>query len=437
MRRREFLRLAGGAAVAWPLAARATPGPDHNIDGVPLPSDVRLAAVPASAKDLRRWSGVWVGAWNGGVKHMLVVERIADDGVPSIIFAEADNPHTRKKANWRRMDAVLSGRTLKAAERVALTATLRVPVFTATYEMDDEGQLSAIFKSGDRIARAAMTRMDLATLVRHDAVVPWSRGTSELLQTDLRDDGNPIRLETVIFKPPGSGPFPLAVFNHGSAGRSPTPELLRETWVSLEVADFLNKRGWLVAFPQRRGRGKSDGFCDEELGRPGKGKLACNLDTALADADRALTDIDAAVAILRRRPDVAAGPVLIGGHSHGGVLSIAYAGMHPEQISGVVNFVGGWSSEGCVNSESINQTLFVRGVRYDRPTIWLYGEGDRFYSVDHSGKNFAAFESGGGHGKFLAFDTPHDVGHNVIHYPDLWAGAVGEYLGSLAGGHRT
>jgi dienelactone hydrolase len=437
MRRREFLRLAGGAAVAWPSAARATPGPDRNIDGVPLPSDVRLASVPASATAVRPWSGVWVGAWNGGVKHILVVERIAEDGVPSIVFAEADNPHTRKKANWRRMDAVLSGRTLTVAERVALTATLTVPVFTATYDMDDDGQLNAIFKSGDRIARAAMTRMDLATLTRRDAVVPWSPGTSELLETDLRDDRNPIRLETVMFRPSGSGPFPLAVFNHGSTGRSPSPELLKQTWVSLEVADFLNKRGWLVAFPQRRGRGKSDGFCDEELGRPGKVKLACNADTAMADADRALTDIDAAIAVLRRRPDVAPGPVLIGGHSHGGVLSIAYAGMHPEQTLGVVNFVGGWSSEGCVNSESINQALFVRGVRYDRPTIWLYGQGDHFYSIDHSRKNFAAFENGGGHGKFLVFDKPADIGHNVIHYPELWATAVEEYLGSLAGGHRT
>jgi acetamidase/formamidase len=37
----------------------------------------------------------------------------------------------------------------------------------------------------------------------------------------------------------------------------------------------------------------------------------------------------------------AAGPILIGGVSRGGVLSIAYAGMHPEEVSGVLNFVGG------------------------------------------------------------------------------------------------
>src|SRR6202035_3960993 len=173
------------------MAAPAARGADLVIDGVSLPADASVASVAKSATDLqRRWSGVWTGAWNGAFKHILLVERIGEDGAAGVVYAEADNPYTGAPASWWRLDAVVSGRTL----------TVTRPAFIATYEMDDEGQLKAFFK-GSRIARAAMSRTDLASLTKPGAVVAWSRGTSELLQTDLLEDGNPIRLETVIFKP--------------------------------------------------------------------------------------------------------------------------------------------------------------------------------------------------------------------------------------------
>ena len=283
------------------------------------------------------------------------------------------------------------------------------------------------------LAGSAAVAWPLATRAQTHtySVIATPRGKSEFLKTALFEDGNSISLETVIFRPSGTGPFPLAVFNHGSTGRNPTPERVKRTWVSFEIADFLNQRGWLVAFPQRRGRGKSDGFCDEELNRSGKAKYVCDADTAQRDAARALSDIDAAIAVLRRHPDVAAGSCLIGGHSRGGVLSVAYAGAHSAQTLGVLNFVGGWINEGCRFAEPINQELFGRGATYDRPTIWLYGRGDSFYSIAHSRKNFVSFEKAGGHGKFIEFDRPADIGHNVIHYPDLWTQSVSEYLDAL------
>ena len=159
---------------------------------------------------------------------------------------------------------------------------------------------------------------------------------------------------------------------------------------------------------------------------------ACDTDVTLRGADRALGDIDAAIAALRRRPDVAATPVLIVGQSRGGVLSVAYAGLHPEQISGVINFVGGWLGEGCPTAGTVNQTLFERGAHYRRPTIWLYGSGDQFYSIEHSRGNFAAFEKAGGQGTFLDFNLPVGRGHFVVGHPDLWSAPIDAYLGSLA-----
>ena len=161
-------------------------------------------------------------------------------------------------------------------------------------------------------------------------------------------------------------------------------------------------------------------------------KLQAAID-ALTGADRALTDIGAAIAVLRRRPDIDPGPLLIGGQSRGGALSIAYAGAHPENTFGVINFVVGWLDESCSVAESVNQTLFERGVPFNRSTIWLYGQDDHYYSMAHSKSNFAAFEKAGGRGKFVAFDTPSDIGHNVIHYPDRWGGPIGDYLSSLSG----
>jgi dienelactone hydrolase len=97
-----------------------------------------------------------------------------------------------------------------------------------------------------------------------------------------------------------------------------------------------------------------------------------------------LDDIKAAVEALQQRSDVAAGPILIGGASRGGVLAIAYAGMHPEQVLGVLNFVGGWVGEGCSTAGEINSALFQRGWNFSRPTLWLYGQHDSFYSIEHA-----------------------------------------------------
>jgi dienelactone hydrolase len=410
------------ACIALGLLMLAAPAAadDRLIDGVPLPSEAQLASASPGTALQRQWSGVWVGAWGGTLKHILLVESVAEDGAARVVYAVGDGPGIQRR--WLRLEGIASERSLK----------VRGKSFSATYELIDSGGLKARFQLGDSVSRASMTRADFASLLRPDAAVAWTRAKSEFLETGLIEDGRPVRLEAVIFKPDGAGPFPLAVINHGSTGTGTDPAWAKQTWFAADLADFLNERGWMVAFPQRRGRGKSDGLYDEGFSEDRKLGYACDTERSLRGADRALGDIDAAISALRRRPDVAPTPVLIAGQSRGGVLAVAYAGLHPAQISGVVNFVGGWIGEGCSSAGAINQALFERGAHYRRPTIWLYGQGDPFYSIAHSRSNFAAFEKAGGQGSFFEFGGSPNPGHLVFLNPDLWSGPVGKYLDSLA-----
>jgi dienelactone hydrolase len=408
------------AFIALGLIMLAAPAAadDRLVDGVPLPSDAAPAAAAPVTVLQRQWSGVWVGAWGGALKHILLVESVAEDGAARVVYAVGDGPGIQRR--WLRLDGIASERSLKVQGRS----------FSATYEPTGSGGLKAHFKLGDNVSRASMTRADFAALTKPDAVVAWTRAKFELLETGLIEDGKPVRLETVIFKPNGAGPFPLAVINHGSTGIGTDPAIAKQTWFAADLADFLNERGWMVAFPQRRGRGKSDGLYDEGFSEDRKLGYACDTIRSVRGADRGLSDIDAAISALRRRPDVAPTPVLIGGQSRGGVLAVAYAGLHPAQIFGVINFVGGWLGEACSRASTVNQALFERGAHYGRPTIWLYGKGDPFYSIAHSRSNFAAFEKAGGQGTFFEFGG--NPGHFVFADPDLWSGPIDRYLDALA-----
>jgi pimeloyl-ACP methyl ester carboxylesterase len=403
--------------VAGPLSAA-----DRLVDGVPLPEDAKAATVvETDPAELRQWAGAWVGAWGGRLKHVLLVESVTADGLARVVYAIGDNPRLGIRRGWSRHKATLSGRRLTISEAG----------FSATYDLNDQGGLNATYTRGEIVSHAPMTKTDLTALLAPDAVIPWTRGKSEFLRTALIEDGTPVNLEVVIFRPDGAGPWPLAVFNHGSTGNGRNSALFTETFFDVGLADFLNNRGWIVAFPQRRGRGRSDGLYDEGFSADRRQGYTCDFDVSLSGADRALDDIGAAMAVLRQRPDVAPSRVLIGGVSRGGILSVAYAGMHPDQIFGVINFVGGWMGTGCDTASRLNGTLFVRGARFDRPTLWLYGDQDPFYDLQHSRNNFMLFQSAGGKGRFLEFNVPGGYGHAVLGAPQLWEGPVAEYLTSL------
>ena len=235
----------------------------------------------------------------------------------------------------------------------------------------------------------------------------------ELIITSLVEDGKSIRLELLISKPRGIGPFPVVIFNHGSTGRGDKPELFRRSWIS-----------------------GSDGLYDEGF-ETDRSRYSCLIDLSLSGAKRAFADLDAVVEHVQLRPDVLSKKMLIGGQSRGGILAIAYAGAHPDIFLGAINFVGGWIGEKCSNAKTINGTIFKQGSPFKQPTLWLYGERDPYYSLSHSKSNFDAFVGAGGNGSFKSYSIPGSWipgnmnGHDVILYPDLWSGLLDSYVDAL------
>lgn len=263
------------------------------------------------------------------------------------------------------------------------------------------------------------------------ACTTYSIRLDERAATPFVEYGMAVELEVVIFKPFGPGPFPTVMFNHGSTGDGSDPSVFTRTTFSETVAKFFVDRGWMVAFPQRRGRGQSDGLYDEGFNAD-RTFYSCQRDVTLAGAERAIDDLDAAVDWLRNRADVDTTRMLGAGASRGGVLSLVHLAERPDVYLGAINFVGGWLGEGCGDYLDVNRTLFVRGASFPDDTLWLYANNDTFYSVAHSRANFDAYTGAGGLGEFNVYTrAPGLNGHFLTNDPELWGADVEAYLSTL------
>jgi dienelactone hydrolase len=251
---------------------------------------------------------------------------------------------------------------------------------------------------------------------------------NERALTPFTENGESVSLEVVLFKPLDEGRYPTIVFHHGSTGNGSDPSRMGLTFTSKSIIRYFVQKGWMVAFPQRRGRGNSGGLYDEGF-KLDRSAYSCQEELALDGAAHALEDLNVITDWLLNRADIDTTQMLVGGSSRGGILSVAHTAQRPDVYLGAINFVGGWISEGCGDYRSINRTLFVDGAAFPGPSVWLYGENDSFYSLRYSRTNFDAFSMAGGLGTMIELTrSPGLNGHFVINDIELWESAMDEFL---------
>ena len=255
--------------------------------------------------------------------------------------------------------------------------------------------------------------------------MPGVTGTVVRIPTpETGPGGARVSLEATLYRPAGAGPHPIVVFNHGSTGGGTVaPSVtLRPT----RQAPFFVERGFAVLAPMRRGRGASDGTHGEYEG-------TCDPDVLGRGLARALEDVDAAMAYLRTEPWADPTRVLIAGQSRGGLLAVAYAGERPGAVRGVINFAGGWTSQGCdERGRGFNQATFAAaGGRARVPMLWLYAEQDRFYSAPWIRRYHDGFAQAGGTGALQVFPAFGGDGHRLVDRVEIWSAPAAEFLRRL------
>ena len=144
--------------------------------------------------------------------------------------------------------------------------------------------------------------------------------------------------------------------------------------------------------------------------------------------------------IVLRRLTPRDGKVLLVGVSRGGFLSLMVASERPQQVKGIVNFVGGWLSVSQKYPEADNtQRLEAQTNRLMRaaketaaPSVWIYAARDPLYDEATTREFFRSYREAGGRGEYV-FVRDHALpsGHNVASALPLWQSAVEAFLKSL------
>lgn len=229
-----------------------------------------------------------------------------------------------------------------------------------------------------------------------------------------------IALETTIFRPPGTGPFPVVVMNHGKAEGD--ARLQGRARYVLAAREFL-QRGYLVVVPMRQGFSKSGGTyiasrCDPE-----------------ANGRAQAQDIVATLAYLKTQRDADLSRIVVVGQSHGGLTTMAFGTLNYPGVKGLINFAGGLRAVSCVGWETRLASAFgAYGKDVQVPSLWFYGDNDSYWQPWLYREMHQNYVQGGGQARLVAFGKFGEDAHGLLGARlgvPIWLPEVEKFLGEL------
>ncbi|MDB5771885.1 MAG: hypothetical protein V7606_1657 [Burkholderiales bacterium] len=201
---------------------------------------------------------------------------------------------------------------------------------------------------------------------------------------------NSVELETTVFTPPGAGPFPLVIMNHGKALGNPRNQS-RDRFIAIS-REFVS-RGYAVVVPMRKGFSKSTGDYSD---------YGCDMTSnGQAQAD----DLQSTLEYLVTQAWVDKQRIVVAGQSYGGLATMAFGTRNFPGVKGLINFAGGLKMHGgsCQWQESLVKAFTEYGARSALPSIWFYGANDHHFGPELAAKLYDAYVQAGGVAKLVAY----------------------------------
>jgi dienelactone hydrolase len=213
-----------------------------------------------------------------------------------------------------------------------------------------------------------------------------------------------VQLETTIFKPPGPGPFPLVIMNHGKALGNPHSQA-RDRFIVLSK-EFV-KRGYAVVIPMRKGFSKSTGDYVEHV-----------CDMAANGQDQA-NDLQNALEYVVRQSWADKDRIVVAGQSYGGLATMAFGTRHFPGVKGLINFAGGLRIHGgsCEWQANLVAAFGEFGAKTNIPSLWFYGENDSHFDPALASRMHDAYVRSGNQARLVAFGPFKKDAHGMSSSP--------------------